>query len=181
MIINAKNNFLIVAAIFAVVLSGAYYFDIDPFSVDNNKKPSDEELAAFFQKNHLELKKIIPLCQEHPVIRWLGADSRKASFENHTNPSPMDYEAAEKMRSIIKDIGVRSIDCDRKYLLEGFPLSGVSYSIYARGLSVSGEHKGLRFDIDSSQGKISEGYQRELEAGRLKPLPEPGWYINSSE
>ena len=167
----AKASMIVFVALMFTIFTSEFFL--------SKNKPSDDDLSLFFVTNASELKKIIPLCRDHPAIRWLGKKNGQISFYSSPSATQVDYETARLIRSILDPLGVGSIDCSRRFDVPGDTFLGVNFVIYARGLSISGEAKAIWF-IQPALFEDSEGYKAMLRTGELKPLPEPGWYIYSS-
>ena len=158
-----------------------YYCSTGESYLFGRRKPSDDDLSLFFKKNQSELKRVIPLCRDHPALRWIGKKEGEISFNSSPVATVSDYGAAKAIRTILDPLGVGSVDCSRRFDVPGDTFLGVNFTMYARGLSVSGESKSIRYSLPSTDRAYWEGHKAMLQSGELKPLPEPNWYIYTSQ
>lgn len=176
-----SNITIFIVCIYLIIVLVLYLFGVNFYANNNECNVSDEEIIIFFNRNHEELKKIIPLCREHPAIRWLGKKKGQISFYSSPSATQVDYETARLIRRILDPLGVGSVDCSRRFDVPGDTFLGVNFSMYARGFTFAGESKSIRYSLPSTDRAYWEGHKAMLQSGELKPLPEPNWYIYTSQ
>ena len=125
-------------------------------------KPSDDEVNAFLEDNIERLEQLVDFCSTQTEVRWFGREG--ISFYA-SSAKTVDRAKAQTAREHLRSMEMESILCRRDLSRSGI-LTSVHFSLYAVGLSIAGESKGLEFFIEES-----------AEFDWLKPANRERWYI----
>ena len=148
----------------------------------SGKKKLDTNLIEnVFVENVEIMRKMVDLCEKHPVIRRVGSMQEEVSYygNNFNENQHSEQQIVAKMRDYLDQIGSSSVSCMRRGDFVENPLAVVSFVMYRSGLSVSGELVSIvyRTNWSHENNKVSE---KELQSRGYKSLGKPRWYMFKS-
>ncbi|TLS73582.1 hypothetical protein FE236_13055 [Mariprofundus erugo] len=142
---------------------------------DKSPLPSDEAVLSFYMDHSDDLKTVVALCGENEAIKQVWLENNDVSFYEDRGLTSKTMEDITMIRSVMSKLNIITVQCSR-LKSEDYHFRGTNFTLYAIGLSVSGEVKGIDYDTPWSLSH-SPYLQRLIDSGALKKINEDGWYI----
>ena len=154
-----------------------YLLGIAVGCADSSDRPSDEDVKRTFEANEEALAAVVQLCDGSPAIQAVRRAPRDTTYVRGYSPEPADEEVASRIWEVLEGLELKSVSCNRDHRIPKAPLATVNFSVYTRGLSVSGEAKGILYVTEAARRRAADEHQQMLASGELLPLPRQGWFI----
>ena len=134
---------------------------------------TNAEAENLFINNRKSLSILVNFCISHPSVKWLSKSDIDESKKINSN---LDKDKIKFAREILDDVGILSLSCSRDWSKDDIPLKLVTFTLEAKGLSVSGSSMGIKYFFSSNK------YLDEIiDSGEFSSLGEAGWYIYKNQ
>jgi hypothetical protein len=163
------KDFLIFFCFF--LLTGCSYLEFIFGAFEENKEPySEADMRKLFIKNHDVLKKLIATCEQTPKLRRVRLEGDTEGFDTNENS-----EIIIKIREEMESAQLIGLHCERLYNFVDNPLAGVSFILFASGLSVSGVSQGIYYETDKMR-ELFPSTNNDM-FSEYEPLNIKGWSL----
>ena len=133
-----------------------------------------EEVREIFAEHQDVMMSIVQTCEQYPGINIIS--TKYTYFPGEDEVGPEMAAVLELIRSKMAEIPASKVVCARWQNIGTKPLGGVSFVVYAGGLSRSGKSKSIVYRTEWLQ-KNSPLTEEQLDSHGYIELLDKGWYI----